>query len=176
MNYEKLVKKSVDFYAKNWVVLAVSTLVVFALGCLTLGLLFGPLFAGLGAMFIKSKGKKPVFDDLFKFNGKFLAMAVMGLLIMILVSIGCVFLVLPGLLLATLWMYAFYAMAFDGKGITDSMKTSWKIVMKKGLWQHLVILIAMGMLNSIGGAVAIGIFVTFPLTAGFLAMLYEENK
>jgi hypothetical protein len=176
MNYEKLVKKSVDFYLKNWVILAVSTLVALALGCLTLGLLLGPLFAGLGAMFIKPKAKKPVFDDLFKFNGKFLAMAVMGLLIIILVSIGCVFLLLPGLLLATLWMYAFYAMAFDDKGIIDSMKTSWKIVMKKGLWQHLVILVALGILNSVGAAIVIGIFVTFPLTAGFLAMLYEENK
>ncbi len=176
MHYEKLVKQAVDFYAKNWVILAVSTLVVFALGCITLGLLFGPLMAGLGAMFVKSKGKKPAFDDLFQFNGKFLVMAIMGLLIGVLVSIGCVFLIVPGLLLATLWMYSIFAMAFDNKGIIDSMKTSWAIVMKKGLWQHLVILLAVGIFNSIGAAIVIGTFVTFPLTAGFMAMLYEENK
>jgi hypothetical protein len=177
MNYEKTVNKTIDIYKENWVILAVSTLVVLALGCLTLGLLFGPLLSGLGAMFLKAKkGKKPVFDDLFQFNGKFLGMAVMGLLVCIGVFFGCVFLVLPGLLLATLWMYSMFAMAYDNKGITGSMKTSWDIVIKNGLWQQLVILLAIGVLNSIGGAFVVGTLITMPLSTGFLAMLYDENK
>ena len=177
MSYEKIVTKAVAVFSKDWVIYAVSTLIVFALGILTLGLLFGPMMAGLGAMFLKAKkGKKPLFNDLFKFNGKFIGMAVMGLLICLLVCIGCVFLVLPGLLLATLWMYSMFAMAYDNKGIIASMKKSWAIVSKKGLWQHLVILIAIGILNSLGGALVVGTLITLPVTTGFLAMLYEENK
>jgi len=177
MNYEKTVNKAVEIYKENWVILAVSTLVVFALAILTLGLLFGPLMAGLASMFIKAKaGKKPVFNDLFVFNSRFVAMAVMNLIIGILVFLGCIFLVIPGILLATLWMYSIYAMAFDNKGITDSMRTSWAFVMKTGFWQNLVILLVIGILNSIGGAVMVGTLITIPLTLGFLAMTYMENK
>lgn len=178
MNYEKAVKEAVNVFVKDWVVYVVATLIVFALGCLTLGFLFGPLTAGLGNMFLKAKSgkKKPVFDDLFIYNGKFFVMAVMGLLIFLGVFFGICLLVLPGLLLATLWMYAIYAMAYDNKGITESMKTSWDIVTKKGLWMHLVILLVIGIFNSIGGTIVIGTLVTFPITTGFLAMMYEENK
>jgi hypothetical protein len=177
MNYEKNVKKAVDVFAKNWVILSVSTLVVLALGCLTLGLLFGPLMAGQAAMFLKAKsGKKPVFNDLFQFNGKFVGMAIMGLLTGLGVILGCFFLFLPGLLLATLWMYSLYAMAFDDEGITESMKTSWAMVMKHGIWQQLVVLLGIGIFNSLGGAIVVGTLVTIPLSMGFLAMLYEENK
>ncbi|HRU38465.1 MAG TPA: hypothetical protein P5511_01210 [Candidatus Goldiibacteriota bacterium] len=177
MNYEKTVNKAVEIYKENWVILAVSTLVVFALGMLTLGLLFGPLMAGLAAMFVKAKsGKKPAFNDLFQFNGKFIGMAVMGLLIGTLVFLGCLALVLPGLILATLWMYSIFAMAFENKGITESMKASWNFVMKAGLWQQLVIMLAIGILNSIGGAIIVGPLITIPLGMGFLALIYTENK
>jgi hypothetical protein len=177
MNYEKTVNQAIDVYKKNWVILAVSTLVVFALGCITLGLLFGPLMAGLGAMFLKAKkGRKPVFDDLFQFNGKFVGLAVMGLLAFLGIMLGCVLLVLPGLLLATLWMYSIFAMAYDNKGIIESMKTSWAIVSKNGIWQQLVVLLAIGLLNSIGAAFVVGSLITFPLSTGFLAILYDENK
>lgn len=177
MHYEKAVNKSIDVFKDNWVVLVVGTLVVFALGFITLGLLFGPLTAGLGAMFLKAKeGKKPVFNDLFQFNSKFIPMAIMGLLIGIAVFFGLVLLIVPGILLATLWMYAIYAMAYDNKGIGDSMKASWDMVMKNGIWQHVVILLAIGIFNSIGGAVMVGTLITFPLSIGFLAMIYDGNK
>lgn len=177
MNYEKAIYKAIDVYKENWVILTVSTLVVFALGMLTLGLLFGPLMAGLASMFLKSKsGQKPVFDDLFRFNGKFILMALMGILIATLVSIGMLLLILPGVLLATLWMYSIFAMAFDNKGIIDAMKTSWNFVVKNGLWQHVVILLAIGILNSIGCTIVVGTLITIPLSLGFLALLYNENK
>ncbi len=177
MNYEKTVYKTIDVYKENWVILSVSTLVVFALGMITFGLLFGPLIAGLASMFIKAKsGNKPTFDDLFQYNGKFILMALMGLLIGILIFCGLILLVLPGLLLATLWMYSIFAMAFDNKGIIDSMKTSWAFVLKNGLWQNVVIFLAAGILNAIGGTVVVGTLITIPLTMGFLAMLYDENK
>lgn len=177
MNYEKAVNKSIDVFKEHWVVLVVGTLVVFALGCITLGLLFGPLSAGLGSMFLKAKaGKKPVFNDLFQYNSKFILMAIMGLIVGIAVCFGLVLLIVPGILLATLWMYAIYAMAYDNKGIGDSMKSSWDMVMKTGMWQHVVILLAIGIFNSIGGAVVVGTLITFPLSIGFLAMVYEDNK
>jgi len=177
MNYEKTVYKAIDIYKENWVTLSVSTLVVFALGMITFGLLFGPLIAGLASMFNKAKsGNKPTFDDLFKYNGKFIIIVLMGILTGILVFIGFIFLVLPGILLATLWMYSLFAIAFDNKGIIDAMKTSWAFVMKNGLWQNVVILLAIGILNCIGGAVVVGPLITIPLSMGFLAMLYDENK
>lgn len=177
MHYEKTANKVIDVFKTHWVVLVTGTLVVFALGFITLGLLFGPLAAGLGSMFIKAKaGKKPVFNDLFQFNSKFIPMAIMGLLIGIAVSFGLALLILPGLLLAALWMYSIYAMAYDGKSIGESMKASWQMVLKTGLWQHVVILLVIGALNSIGGAIVAGILVTFPLSIGFLALTYEDNK
>lgn len=177
MNYEKSVHKAIDIYKENWIILSVSTLVVFALGMLTLGLLFGPLVAGLGLMFKKAKsGEKPSFDNLFQFIGKFIMMALMGILIGILIFLGSIILVLPGLLLATLWMYSIFAMAFDNKGIIGAMKTSWNFVIKNGLWQNLIILLAIGILNCIGGAIVVGTLITIPLTFGFLTLIYDENK
>jgi hypothetical protein len=178
MEYEKNVKDAVEVFGREWIIFVISTLVVGALGCLTLGLLMGPLVAGLGAMFLKAKkGEKPVFNDLFQFNGKFIGMAVMGLLVGLGVMLGTILLILPGLLLATMWMYSLYAMAYDGKGISESMKASWEMVKKAGVWQQLVVLLAIGLFNSIGAAFfGIGTLVTLPLSIGFLAISYGQLK
>ncbi len=177
MNYEKAVNQTVEAFKKDWIIFSVSTIIVLAVSIVTLGLLAAPMYAGLGSMFVNStKGRKPVFNDLFIYSGKFFFMLVMGFLIAVPVIIGCFLLVIPGLILATFWMYSIYAMAFDNKGIIESMKTSWNFVAKNGLWQNLLVLIAVGVFQWLGGAIFIGILVTVPMSAGFLGILYEENK
>jgi len=177
MKYETVVNQTVEAFKKDWVVFSVSTLIVIAVSILTLGLLAAPMYAGLGAMFVKSKkGKKPSFNDLFTYSGKFFFMLIMAILIAIPVFIGSLLLIIPGLILATFWMYSIFAMAFDNKGVIASMKESWNFVAKTGLWQNLLILIVLAIFQSIGSAVIIGTLVTFPMAAGFMALLYEENK
>ena len=177
MNFEKNVRRAADVFAKDWAFFITAGVIVCVLGTFTLGILMFPLAVGLGAAFLKAeKGRKPEYKDLFIYIHIWFKMAVMVLLILILVSFGFGLLVIPGLLLSALWLYSGFAMAMGKNGIIDSMKASWKIVSKKGLWEHVLMLFVLGFINTAASAFVFGLLITLPLTTGFLAMSFTEKS
>jgi hypothetical protein len=145
------------------------------LSVVTLGILGPVMMLGLTEMFYKTRGgKKAVIDDLFIHMDKTLDLAILMFLVFLGVFFGCILLIIPGLILAALWMYAPYYMAFRNMGILDSLKASAFTVNKNGLMTGIVIMLVTTLINAIGGQVILGIFITFPLVCGFFGFLFEE--
>ena len=137
-------------FAADIVPLLLGGLITLVLSVVTLGIMAGPLFAGLYKMAVgRVRDGKPaeisdLFDCLDRFGAFFAAALVLGLLIG-LASLTIV----GGILLATVWMYVFPLMVDRGMGLGEAMKTSYHMVVDLGFWEHLAMVILLIALNAI---------------------------
>jgi len=173
MDIEKLLKDSWEKYIPEIVSLI---LFVFVGSILCITIILIPLvIAGMTEGFLRyaREGRKPELSDLWSRWDKFIAFLLLMIVAGALIMIGFMFLVIPGLLLCTLWMYsAFYIIDRD-MGFWEAMETSRKTVMEAGLGENFVIFLIMGVLNSLGSALGgIGAILTAPYGLLLMANAY----
>jgi hypothetical protein len=107
---------------------------------------------------------------------------VLSLLIALIVGIGFVFLIIPGLILLVFLSMAVPAFIIERRGVTDSMSRSWNLV--SGSWWHVLgaIVVAAiisgivsGIIGALGGDSLIGMWITSAIggiiTAPFYALV-----
>jgi uncharacterized membrane protein len=158
-------------FTADIVPLLLGGLIALVLSIVTLGILAGPLFAGLYKMAVgRIRDGKPaeisdLFDCLERFGAFFAAALVLGLLIG-LASITIV----GGILLATIWMYVFPLMVDRGLSLGEAMKTSYHLVVDQGFWEHLALVILLLALNGLADG-PLGL-ITMPFTIATLAAAY----
>ncbi|MDD4178699.1 MAG: hypothetical protein PHH14_01440 [Candidatus Margulisbacteria bacterium] len=167
-----------NIYIKNFFTIFLATLVVIILGALTLGLLFIPLMIGLQMLFVKAKrGEAIALNDIFAPVNRFFALFFGNIWIVILVAVGLLLLIVPGLCWASWWMYSLLFI-FDKKlGIGAGMRASKEVVRKNNLWMHLLFLILASVVAHLGSYIFwVGIFLTFPLGWGAVACAYADES
>jgi len=172
------VKKSWKILCKEPLLLMGAALLGAFITAITFGILGMVIYTGLAAMVIKlEKGPKPGVKDIFQYMNKVLFLLVLAIIMGVSVMIGIALLVVPGLIIAALWMYAPLAMAFDDMDIVESLKYSAAMVNANGLLEHIVIVLIISVVNMLGAQLAgIGFLVTFPLTSGFVGLMYNALK
>ena len=147
-------------FAADIVPLLLGGLITLALSIVTLGIMAGPLVAGLYTMAVGRirEGKPAQISDLFdcmeRFGAFFAAALVLGLLIG-LASLT----IIGGILLATIWLYVFPVMVDRGMGLGEAMGTSYRLVRDAGFWEHLALIIVFVVISSIANG-ALGILAT----------------
>jgi len=177
MKIKLAVEKPIQALKKEPVFILLAGLTAGMLSSVTLGILYPVMAAGLSNVIIKtSAGEKTDFQDLFKFMNLLAPMFGLGLLIFLMSAAGLVFIIFPGLVIMALFVYAPYYMAFENKGIMDSLKLSAKAVVANNLMGHVVIVLVLWLVNLIGIQILIGWVLTFPLTVGFLYFLFEQTR
>jgi hypothetical protein len=157
-------------FVKDIAPLILGTLVVFGLSIVTLGILAGPLFAGLYGMTIGrlKEGRKPKVGDVFSQMDRFWSF--FGGSIVLVLAIGLASLtIVGGILLATVWLYVFPLMVERRMGFWDALGASYHMVVDGGFWEHLALVILFVVLNSLGGWVAV---LTTPFTIVVIAAAY----
>ena len=142
-------------------------------------ILFGPLYAGLCYMGLKSmRGEKPRIRDIFKGFDRFWGTCFLWLIfpagVVILVSTGVGVLLVP-LLWATA-MLAFPLLIDQQLGVFSSMSAAFRTVLTwKNWWRFWLYGLVLTFLGSIGIVVfGIGIFVTLPLAICVQIIAYRE--
>lgn len=121
--------------------------------------------------------KKLVFRDVFKEIelSKFFTFMVLTFIVWILVAVGLVLLIVPGIIIAIALQYAGYFMLDKGLGIRASIKASWKAT-KGARWKLFLFLIVIGLINLLGLlVVGVGIFVTIPLSTLMISHVYVHS-
>lgn len=178
MDIVKAFTEAWNIYIKNFFLIFLSTLVVIILGVLTLGLLYLPLLIGLEMLFVKAKrGEAIMLNDIFAPVPRFFAMLFGSLWMALLIVIGIILLVVPGLCWATWWMYALLFIYDKKLGIGAGMRASKEIVRKDNLWMHLLFLALCSVVANLGGYVfGVGILLTMPLGWGALACAYADES
>jgi len=137
----------------------------------------GPaLVAGLYLILLKRlRGQDAAIGDVFApFNDSVLNLAMAGILCGVLVSIGMMFLILPGIYLAVSYIFTFPLIADKKLEFWAAMELSRRVVTKHW-FSALGLIIVAGLVAALGVlALVIGLLVTAPIAGASLAVAYEE--
>lgn len=142
MNFQAYLKDTYRIIKEDPLILILGGLVVQLLTVFSLGILAGPVMGGYVLLVILylRENRKPTFNDIFSGLQDF-ANLFPYFLVLLLIFFGFLLLVLPGLLLATWWLYVLPLMVDRKMSFTDAMKISMNKVNEKGFLMHLVFLL-----------------------------------
>ncbi len=155
-------KQGWRLFVKDLGPLLIAGLITVVLGALTLGVLAGPLAAGLYdmvAMRVRD-GRQPVIGDVFNQFDRFWSFLGASLALAILIGLAMLTIV-GGFLLATIWLYVFPIMVEQRVGLGQAMKASKDLVLANGFWEHLALVLIVTIVASIANGVLAIIAVPF---------------
>lgn len=155
--------------------LVIGALLVLVLSIVSLGILAGPLWGGLYRMIARRvrEGRPADIGDVFSAFDRFWNLFGATLVIGILVALGLLLLILPGLLLAAIWLYVPLFIVDRNMGMGDAMRASRELVGRAGLWEHVGVVLVIAVISMMVGSITgIGFLLTWPLTVTFITALY----
>ena len=138
-------------------------------------LLSPPLTAGYYIVgFLLAKGRTPVFGDFFKGFNKYLQLLLVNIVGSLLIMIGLLLLVIPGLYLLVAYCLAIPFVVEKHLDFWTALETSRKLVTKK--WFSFLGLGVLLVLLNFAGALflGIGLLVTIPLTFCIVVATFED--
>lgn len=175
-------------YKENFVVLVLANLIAVILSAVTLGILSGPMFAGLVLIIlalIDKKEPKAEIGDIFKgfdyFLDSFLFVIVWGaisialtLLLNFIPCAGQVLSILVSIVISTLIMFGMFLIVERKMNFWPASMASINLV-KANFFPFAGLLIVAGVLGYIGTlACGIGMIITLPIGACILAVAYRD--
>ncbi len=152
LNVTKILQHGFVLLLRDIAIMVVATLVVWVLTIATVGMLGGPLSAGLTRMVLlrAQHDRTPEIADVFYFEhfGRYVfAFWVLEILIIV----GFVLFLAPGFYLMTIWFYVFILMVDRDLDVWDAMRQSKRLADKYGLWEHLLLILLMTLLAIVLG-------------------------
>ncbi len=119
-------------------------------------------------------GKKPEFMDLFKHYNLFVKYFLGSILYGLIVGIGLILLVVPGIILMIRLQFYSYLIIDKGLGPIEALKSSWQLTKDSGMNLFLYGLAVLGVILLGVLALIIGIFVAIPVTMLATAYIYRK--
>lgn len=179
MDIGKAVEDAWRLFVADIAPLIIGALIVFVLSIVSLGILAGPLWGGLSKMVAQRVryGRSADFGDIFSAFDRFWTLFGGALVIGILVALGTLLLIVPGLLLAAIWIYVPMFVVDQEMRLGEAMAASRDLVMRNGLGTHVAVVLLLAILATVGGwLVGIGFLLTWPLSVTFVAGLYFRAR
>jgi hypothetical protein len=173
-----------DWLSESWELISedLVTHIILALivglgSSITGGLLWGPLMGGyLWIIFKKMKepAYTPEVGDIGKGFEDFVQLFLVGIVGGLIASLGAIACGIGALFTGALVVLALPLVVEGGMSfwpaITESIDKT-----KQKLMSWVLFVLVVGLLNALGGAVAVGFLITVPITAGMLALAYRDN-
>lgn len=130
---------------------------------------------GLIKIFLKLvDGVKAEFAELWAYPQYFVNLLVSSILFGLIVGVGFILLIVPGIYLALRLQFYSYYVVDKNAGITDSLKMSWETTRGKvlDLFFFVLLLIALNILGAL--ALLVGLLVTIPVSFVAITLLYRK--
>jgi len=181
MDFKKHLETAWQLTLKFIVPLILMTLVMFVVSCVTLGILAPVTMAGYmqAILLMLRDGREPRIQDLFSQMKLFLPLLGFGIVVFIVIVIGFILLVLPGIIVALAisfsCLYMLPLMTDKEMGLIDAIKKSYAMVRQGPIIDHIVVMLLFMGISGIGGSIFIGWLFTQPLATVFLLSAYEEK-
>ena len=159
-------------------ILGGSSMALKSLGSIVNIVIGGPLFLGYYGVVLKAARREPVdFGQVFSGFQRFVPALIANIILSVLTIVGCILLVIPGLFIGMLFTpLTFVGMSdrsLDFWPAIDQAKNT--IMANAGSW-IMLFLVVFG-LNLAGMlACGVGIFLTMPLSAGIIALAYDQAR
>lgn len=138
-------------------------------------LLAPPLYAGFYLVANKiSRGEEVIYPDFFGGFRFWIPTAVISLLTQVLIAIGLIALIIPGIYLAVGYLFAIQMGIFGGLDPWAAMEWSRKLI-TRNWWRFFGLLLVLVILNALGLLLAgIGLLFTLPYTFLVLYAVFED--
>jgi len=121
-------------------------------------------------------GKKPDYNELWSFNN-YAQILLFCIVAGILIPIGFMLLIIPGVYLSIIWMYSVYYIVDKDLDFIAAMKKSRNHVQESGFFNHFVVFLIVGIIGGVGFSAAFfGSLLTTPFTMLFMALAYNSSK
>ena len=140
----KCFNDAIAVYKVNFLMLVVSALLFQVISLVTLLIFACPIYGGYCVMLLKAmrkEDKKIELNDMFSMLKRFWPLVGLFFLQGLAIFAGFMLLIIPGIILTTMWLYSYLVMVDKNKNIMESLKDSWVIVKTKGFWMNLVLCI-----------------------------------
>lgn len=184
MDFQGHLKNMMDMMKEQFWVFFVGGLIIQFIISITLGILTGPLMAGYFLLMIQwLKTEEPCeFNDLFSGMRRFAELFSVFFL-MLLILLGYMLLIVPGVVMTVWWMYVLFLMADKGLPLGEAMSASKAKVSEKGFFMHLVFMLMISVVPTIMLTIIAAIipplavlqYFLFPLQCACLTSLYLEQ-
>jgi hypothetical protein len=184
LNFQAYLVATFKAIKEEPVIFILSGLLVSLLTIVSMGLLAGPLFGGYFLLFIGylRDRRKPVFTDIFAGFQQFSTL-LPYFLVLLLIFLGSLLLVLPGLLFATWWLYVLPLMVDRKMPFNEAMRLSMNRVNETGFLMHFVFLlfltvipfILINLLSAMMPFLMVLKFLLPPFQAGCITGLYLDQ-
>lgn len=169
-----LAKRSWALFTSKPLEHILASLIVFVLGSVSLGLLMGPLGVGYIRMIVKQeRGEDVRVQDVFSGFDRFGAALLTSLIFVVVMSIGMMLLVLPGLFVIAAWGFALWFVALRGDSSTEALASSWSLL-KRHAGSVILVLLLMSVVNVVASSVVLAALLSTPLSAIFATLAFEE--
>lgn len=181
MDFKKHVVRAWELTLQHIVSLVLMTLVMAAVGTLTLGILAPVMMAGYMQSVLQMirQDREPKVQDLFSEMRLFLPLLGFGIVVFLAAMIGFMLLVVPGFLVilavSFCCLYMLPLMTDKGLGLVDAVKQSYAMAVRDNVAEHVVVAILFLAISGIGGSFLIGFLFTQPLATTFLMSVYDEK-
>ncbi|NER82262.1 MAG: hypothetical protein F6K42_22405 [Leptolyngbya sp. SIO1D8] len=121
-----------------------------------------------------ARNRPKAFGDFFKGFNRFLPILLLSIVSSILILVGIILLIIPGLYLAVAYMFAMPLLLDKNLDFWASLETSRKLITKK--WLSFFIFVILLIFLNLAGAIllGIGLLVTLPLTNCVIVAAYED--
>jgi hypothetical protein len=150
LDFSRCLDEAWAVYRRNFWALVAAVLLTDLLSLVTLFVLTGPLVGGWCAMTLNALSRPDRKVDLgllFSGSYRFGTLAAIFVLTALAQLAGLVLLILPGLMLMTLWLFPFHLAMDKGLGATDAMAASVRVVQRRGLGPNFMLAVLVFLLN-----------------------------
>jgi hypothetical protein len=176
VDISRVLKNGWELFVKDIGPLLIGYLIAGILSVLTLLILTGPLFGGLFKMVFRRvrEGRTAEIGDVFDCMDQFGALFIAVLVLSISIGVGLILLIVPGVYLATIWIYVIPLIVDQKLSLSEAMSKSKELVMANDIGTHFAMLLLIG----IGSAVLSGItggagnLLVGPLTIAVIGAMY----
>ncbi len=157
------------------------TLVELVLTVISFGILAPVLTAGYTGSLLTAmrEGRTPEIGDLFSEMRLFFPLLLLSIAMAIVLSIGYLLVVIPGIVLTLLiafgFLYVLPLMVDQELGLFDAIKESWQMSMEKPITDQIILSVIYMGLMSVGGSFMLLILFTQPFATFILLSVYEER-
>ena len=139
------------------------------------GVFSTPLFLGYGVVTRKiQQGDRVQIADFFKPFDLFVELLIGVIVMAVLIALGLIALVIPGLFLMVALIMTPYIIYFARQGYWESITASRKVV-QKSWWRIFIFVLLLGLINAAGALVfGVGLFITMPITGIAMYLAYQD--
>jgi len=182
MDFKEHFEQAWQTFIGHFAPILVNTLVMIVVSIASLGILAPVVSAGYmqSLLLALREDRKPDVKDLFAHMDLFFSLFGFVALFVILVIIGFILLILPGvaiLLAGTYFLVYLLPLMTDQRlGLIEAIKESYRMAMEDPIVEHIAVVAVLIILDSIGSSIVLGTLLTHPFACLFILSVYEIKK